>query len=415
MLAKTVGKVVASLLLMLLSVSIASCGGSSSNGSTDSNSAEDASKDPIVYGLAVAETGTGNQFDLPVIASAEIAIDEINEKGGVLGRQVEAVIRDTKSKPEAGALAAQEVIEAGASVVFVSSDFDFGAPAANVAAQQGMVVMSMGAESVKFGVEGIGPRAFTIGIAAPLRSSGAAEWGYESQGWRNAFTLAQDSYAFTLGIEKGFTWAWNELGGKIVGEQTFSTGDTSFAAQINKLKSASPQPDVIFLTGFLPEAPTLIKQIRAAGIDLPILSAESLGNEAWLSTVPGLTDVFSADAGNPAGQDPDPKFNDVMAGIREKVGPDVSIFGLSATGYSAIQAVSIAIERAGTLDADAIVAQLEKFDKQKTLMGPTTYTPETHISLSARIIINEIKDGKLLFKEEWQPRLQPPDSVVESS
>lgn len=410
---RTARKAAFRLILALVTAAlIAGCGDDEGDSGGGGGGGGDAGSEPIVLGFAVAKTGVGSQFDLPVIASAELAIDDINSKGGVLGRPLKAVIRDTKSEPEAGALAAQEVIDAGADFMLVSSDFDFGAPAANVAESQGMIAMSMGAESPKFGVDGIGPHAFTIGIAAGLRAAGAAQWGYETQGWRNAFGLVQDSYQFTLALNRGFEWTWDELGGTLVGKETFSAGDTSFASQVNAIKSASPQPDVIWLTGFLPEAPTLIKQIRAAGIDLPILSAESLGNEAWLPTVPGLSNVYSADAGNPSGEDPKEKFNDVMAGIRDKVGPDVSIFGLSVTGYSAVEALSLAMERAESTETEAVLAELEKFKEEELLLGPTTYTPETHINLTPRVIVNEIKDGSLVFKEEWDLTLEPPENVL---
>ena len=92
-----------------------------------------AQDDRIVVGFATAQSGFMQAYDEPATQAAQIRIAEINAAGGLLGRQIEIVAADTKSDRAEGAKAGLEVIEAGADLVVVSCDYDFGAPAALMA------------------------------------------------------------------------------------------------------------------------------------------------------------------------------------------------------------------------------------------------------------------------------------------
>ena len=98
--------------------------------STCLGSAAFADDDRIVVGFATAETGFMQAYDKPAQDAAMIRIDEINEAGGLLGKQIEVVNADTKTDRAEGAKAGLSVIDAGADMVVVSCDYDFGAPAA---------------------------------------------------------------------------------------------------------------------------------------------------------------------------------------------------------------------------------------------------------------------------------------------
>lgn len=390
---------------------LAACGGDDGG---DNGDAANGGDDPIVLGFAVAKTGTASNFDLPLTRAAEFAVEDINADGGVLGRQLEIVSSDTRSDAEQGALAAQEVIGNGADFVIVTADFDFGAPAARVAETEGLISYSLGAQSAKFGVQGIGPHAFTIGPPAVLNGVAAAEWASKSKGLKNPYLLVQQPYAFTAELSQGFEWAWGEVAGEdsIAGSDVFEAGDTNFQTQIARIKSASPQPDFIWLPGFAPEAPTLIKQIRAAGIDIPIVSAQALSSPFWLPTVGNLSEFYTVDAGNATGADPDPKVNELVDRVREAVGPDVPIGGNVTFGYSTIQALVKAMENAGSTDTEAVTEALQSFDKEPLLSGPTTYSPEAHITTSTRAVVNQVQNGKMDFAEEWEIGLEPPAEVI---
>ena len=114
--------------------------------------------------------------------TAQIFIDDVNAKGGILGKKLRAVFADTKSDRAEGAKAGQEVVSQGADLVVGTCDYDFGAPALLQAQKAGKISVFLCAEDAKAGVAGVGPYAFTAGVAAQLEGASLAEWGYDKQG-----------------------------------------------------------------------------------------------------------------------------------------------------------------------------------------------------------------------------------------
>src|SRR5215468_2798318 len=93
---------------------------------------------PILIGFAVGLTGWIAPFDTGY-KTAEIAIEEINAKGGLLGRKLVTAYCDTKADREQGAKCGQEMVEKGADFIVVTCDYDFGGPAALSAARGGKI------------------------------------------------------------------------------------------------------------------------------------------------------------------------------------------------------------------------------------------------------------------------------------
>ena len=138
----------------------------------------------IVLGLSVAMSGPMAAYDDNGAKTTQVFIDDVNAKGGLLGRKLRAVIADTKSDRAEGAKAGQEVVRQGADVVWGTCDYDYGAPAALQGQKAGKVTVFMCAEDPKAGVAGIGPFSFTSSIAAQVQGAVFGEWGYEKKGWR---------------------------------------------------------------------------------------------------------------------------------------------------------------------------------------------------------------------------------------
>src|SRR5690242_8352344 len=97
-----------------------------------------AGKKPIVIGAAIAKTGFIAGYDYPAVIAGQFAADDINKKGGVLGRPLKIVVTDTKSDRAQGATAALDAIKAGAELGLVTCDLDFAAPAASTFASKGI-------------------------------------------------------------------------------------------------------------------------------------------------------------------------------------------------------------------------------------------------------------------------------------
>ena len=360
-----------------------------------------AQDDRVVVGFATAESGFMQAYDKPAQDAAMIRIKEINEAGGLLGKQIEVVNADTKTDRAEGAKAGLTVIDEGADLVVVSCDYDFGAPAALAAESQGLVSFFLCAESIKAGIQGVGPHSFSASVLAAVQGATMAQWAYEKKGARNFYRLLDTWTEYNKGICDGFDWAMPQLSeAKLVGEDTFKNEDASIAAQITRIKSLPEEPDAIMLCTMMPGAVSAIKQIRAAGINSMILNGSAVDGSYWLSAVPDLSNFYVPVQGSIYGDDPNADVTTFNAKYKEATGGDPST-QYTYPGYVMIDVWAKAVERAGTTEAGAVVAELEKMNEEPTLFGPRTFTPELHHQNKARYLIVETTGGKPAVVDEW--------------
>lgn len=360
-----------------------------------------ADDDKIIVGFATAQSGFMQAYDKPAEDAARIRIDEINKAGGLLGKQIETVAADTKTDRAEGAKAGLEVLDKGADLVVVSCDYDFGAPAALAAEAAGKVSFFLCAESVKAGIQGVGPHSFSASVLAAVQGATMAEWAYTKKNARNFYRLLDTWTEYNKGICDGFDWMLPRLkDAKLVGDDTFKNDDASIAAQITRIKSLPQEPDAIMLCTMMPGAVSAVKQIRAAGIKAPILNGSGMSGGYWLSAIPDLSNFYVPDQGSVYGDDPNPKVNEFNATYKKVTGSDPSSQYVYP-GYVMIDVWAKAVERAKTTDADAVVAELEKMKDEPTLFGPRTFTSELHHQNKGRYLITEINNGKPKVIDEW--------------
>ena len=360
-----------------------------------------ADDDRIVVGFATAETGFMQAYDKPAQDAAMIRIAEINAAGGLLGKQIEVVNADTKTDRAEGAKAGLSVIDQGADLVVVSCDYDYGAPAALTAESSGLISFFLCAESIKAGIQGVGPNSFSASVLAAVQGATMAQWSYEKKGARTYYRLLDTWTEYNKGICDGFDWMMPQLAdAKLVGEDTFLNEDASIAAQITRIKSLPAEPDATMLCTMMPGAVSAIKQIRAAGINSMILNGSGVDGSYWLSAVPDLSNFYVPVQGSIYGDDPNPDVTAFNAKFKETTGGDPST-QYTYPGYVMIDVWAKAVERAGTTETAAVVAELERMDKEPTLFGPRTFTHELHHQNQARYLIVETNAGKPAVVDEW--------------
>jgi branched-chain amino acid transport system substrate-binding protein len=357
--------------------------------------------DEIVIGFATAQSGFMTAYDKPAQDAALIRIDEINKAGGLLGKQLKAVFADTKTDIAEGAKAGLAVLDQGAELVIVSCDYDFGSGAALQAQAAGKVSFFLCAESIKAGIPGVGPYSFSASVLAAVQGATMAEWAYNKKGARNFYRLLDSWTVYNKGICDGFDWMLPRLAeAKLVGEDTFKNEDASIAAQISRIKALPQEPDAIMLCTMMPGAVSAIKQIRAAGINSMILNGSGMDGSYWLEGVPGLSNFFVPVQGSIYGDDPNPQVNEFNKKYTEFTGSPPSSQYVYP-GYVLIDVWAKAVERAGTTDAAAVVAELEKMNNEPTLFGPRTFTSEIHHQNRGRYLIVETNNGKPRVIDEW--------------
>jgi branched-chain amino acid transport system substrate-binding protein len=381
---------------------LSACGSGGSSSSTSAGtSGSTADKSPITIGFVVGRTGVLESYDLPAETMAKFAIDDINKAGGIDGRQIKTVEADMKSKPELAGNAATEVISQGADVLVLPCDFDLGAPAAVVAQDAGKIGMSLCAASTNFGPAGIGDLAYTMGLAGVTEGTAAAEWAYTKQKYRSTYVLYDTTLDQNKQAVDAFTKTWDRVGGKLVGEDTFKQTDQSVAAQVSRIAELSPQPDFLYVSSYQPGFAKTIKQIRAAGVNTPIIGGSDLDGDYWKGAVPGLSNTYFTAMASIYGDDPEAKVNKLIDRYKASEGspPDVSAF---LAGYAVIQALQKAIEEAGSTDGKAMTEKMQQFTDEPFVLQ-TTFTPTEHISLHRTVRIMKIDNGKTSFVTLFTP------------
>jgi branched-chain amino acid transport system substrate-binding protein len=131
---------------------------------------------------------------------------------------------------------------------------------------------------------------------------------------------------------------------------------------------------------YAPGGASATKQIRAAGINLPIIGGAGFDGTFWLGAVPNLTNFYTVAGGVTTGGDPNKLRAAVYAAYKAKFHKDAPLGEQTLNGYSAVYAFAKAIKAAGSVNGPAVIAQLEKFKSTRLPIGNITWTHSCHIS-----------------------------------
>lgn len=362
---------------------------------------------PIVIGAATSTSGWMAAYDEEPVNAARMAIEEINAQGGLLGRQIELVHADAKTDRAEGAKAGAQVIEEGAQMVIVGCDFDMGAPPALVANQHKIISFSTCGADIKFGNLSAGKYVFTMASDSAATGAIMADWAYRQKGWKTAYALLDTIIEYNKSLCRGFVDRWTELAGKdsLLLQDTFKNEDPSVASQITRFKSLPQEPDVMMLCSVTPGGAAAMRQFRAAGIGVPIMAGTWADGDAWHDSLPAenLNEIYYNSYSSARGDDLRPDVQEFVKAFEEKYGKRPAT-GQAVTGYSVVQAWARAVEKAGTLESDAVLAELEKFQDEPLLAGLTTFTPELHTNVNRPMIIIGFHAGKPEPEGYYDPR-----------
>lgn len=362
-------------------------------------SAEDAKK-PIKIGAVLGFSGLLKPYEGEAFITAQLAADDINAAGGIDGRKIEFIVRDTKSDPNLSSQAALEAISDGAEIV-LTSDYDFGGPAARATIGKGILAMSVFASPPKFGPTALGPLAFSGGIMTTAEGAAAAEFAYK-RNWRNAYELEDTSIEYTRSFHQYFRNAWTKLGGKLVGRDAWQNSDLSLATQITKIKALPQPPDFIVMSTYNPGGTSAVRQLRAAGINVPIVGGQPMDGNYWVSAVPNLTNFYVTTYASYVGDDSDPFVNQLRERFKAKTG-QYPTTGYYVTGYNVMDLLAQAIKAANSTNGQALAKTLESRQWMTRPLGKTCFTAQWHVSACRPFAVMEIRDGQPHFVGRYTP------------
>ena len=357
-------------------------------------------EDPIKIAALYSLTGGLSSLDGPSLKGAQLHVDQINAEGGVLGRQIELVTFDTRTDQQVTATAAQEAVSEGVVAGFGQSDTTFVMAAAPTFQEAGIPFVTSGATHPMLPTW-VGDHMFMAAFGDDDQSYAIADYAYDTMGLRRVYVWTDNSMDFTRALTQFFTERFVERGGEIIEEDFFMMGDTDFSAQIARLEAVDPTPDAVFISAIPSEAGLSVRQIREAGITMPIISGDGFDTQL-VATVPGpelANDVFFSTHTYLADDRPEvQEFIDAYTAFHG--GPPENSF--APLGYDAIGLIVNAIEQAGSAEPAAIRDALQATRDYKAVTGTVSYTRENMVPPKPVSIIS-VQNAEFNVESIWRP------------
>ena len=340
-------------------------------------------------------TGGVSQFGIGCHQGFVLAFEEINAEGGILGQKIELVTEDDQSKPGQSATAVRKLITQD-KVVALLGDATSSATleAAPIAQADKIPMITPTATNPR--ITEVGDFIFRVCFLDEFQGRVLARFAREKLKAQKIFTLTDVKQDYSIDLLKFFKEEFTKLGGTIVGEQSYSTGDTDFRAQLTPIRVA--KPDAVFVPGYYQEVALIVKQARQIGLTMPFIGCDGWANQTLLAiggkAVDGcfFTNHFSPD-------DQSPIVNSFVTKYQEKYGvlPDT----FSALGYDAARLLADAIKRAGSSDPQAIRDALAKTAGFQGVTGEISLDANRNASKPGLIVT--VKQGKFEIAEKIAP------------
>jgi branched-chain amino acid transport system substrate-binding protein len=334
------------------------------------------SDDEIVIGFALSQSGSMAPFDQEPGNAALMRIDEINAAGGINGKKLTPVVKDVRSNPETVGIATTELIGQGVDVLITPCDFDLSAPAAIIAQTSGIPAISICAGDPKMAdTSTLGDYVFSANAGSDVEGTAGAEWAF-NRGWHTAYVLQDESIEYTKSTGRYFTAAFTNLGGRIVGNDSFPGGDNvNISAQATRLRNLATKPDFVYVPSWNPGGATAIRQLREAGVTMPIVGPAALDGKALAEIVGDKARDISYTAFACyvycTGTD-SPNLTDFANNYAARFGSTPSS-SYALLGYNMVTALGAALERTKSLLARDIRDAIANGEPIDTPVGAVTY------------------------------------------
>ena len=318
-----------------------------------------AASDTIMIGAALCQTGIQAPLDEPALRGAQLAVDELNANGGILGKKVELVALDGKSDPVTVGNVAKQLIDDGAAAIIAPSDFDFGGPASREAQKAGIVGISPCASSPLYGSAALGDKQFTLSMWNTTMGAVTAEYAYNELGYKTVYVITDDFIDYTKSLSKYFIARFEELGGTVVFEDTYTQGQADVSAQLARIKALPEKPDFIYISSYMPDLALMIRTLRESGVTQPVVGGDSYDDPSLfeaLGTQYGSdvyfdTHGYLADSANP-------KYSAWAAAYEAKFKKAPEAVWIMP-GYDVVMTLAQAMEAAGSTDGAAMAKAME--------------------------------------------------------
>ncbi len=340
--------------------------------------------DDIIIAVTGPMTGQYATFGEQMKRGAQMAVADINAKGGVLGRKLKLEVGDDACDPKQAVAVANKLANDG--VVFVAGHFCSGSsiPASEVYKEENILQISPGSTNPQFTERGFKNVFRTCG-RDDQQGKVAAE--FIAKHYPKAkIAVLHDKTAYGKGLADETKKYLNDLGIKEALYEAYTAGEKDYSALVSKLKAAAI--DIIYVGGYHTESGLIIRQAKEQGMkDARLMGGDALvTSEYWSITGPageGTLMTFS----------PDPRKNPAAKSVVEefkKQGFEPE--GYTLYTYGTIQAYAQAVEKAKTTQLDDVIKVLRS-DKFDTVLGKIGFDAKGDVTAPGYVVY-EWKNGK---------------------
>jgi len=324
-----------------------------------------------------------------------LAMEEWNAKGGVLGRKLEAIVEDSQCTPDPAVNAANKVIDQDKVHYIVGETCSKASiPVSEIAQEKGVVMISPTSTNPTVTLKADGTAkdyVFRACFIDPFQGAVMAKFAM-GKGYKTAFIMLDQGNDYVRGLAEAFEKAWTEMGGQVVGKETYTSQDSDFSAILTKVVDS--KAEVLWIPDYYNVVNLVAAQAKEKGV-----TAVLMGGDGWDSSD---LDLKAADGGyfsnHYSPEDTRPIVQEWVKKYQAKYGsvPDA----LATLAYDATNILIAAIEKAGA-DDPAKVKDAIASGTFEAVSGTIKFDANHNPIKSAAVL--QVKDGKVSFVESVAP------------
>jgi len=352
-------------------------------------------EETVKVGAVLSLTGLSSTYGQSVRKGLELAAEEINKEGGVLGKQIECIIGDDESKIDgARTVITKLLMEDKVNLVIGGVTSSTTLAIAPLCQRYKVPLVTPSATSAD--VTKVGDYIFRACFIDDFQGSVLARFAFENLKARRAGILKDVKSNYSIGLASAFSKTFREKGGEIVNEQVYTVGDTDFRSQLKSIKAS--KPDVLFIPGYYAEVGLIIRQAKQLSIQAPLL-----GGDGWDS--PRLLEIAGASAEGAyygthfSPQRKAPQVQKFVSAFKQKYNEEPD--GVAALGYDALRLAVETISKAGTTEGAKVREQLAKTVNFPGITGNITI--DENRNAKKPIIVLKIEGGKPVYLTSLEP------------
>ena len=346
---------------------------------------------PIKIGHVSPLTGNQAETGIDQMRGAQLAVDELNKAGEILGRKIELVAYDDKADPKEANSAAKK-LSADSAVVAVVGHLNSGCsiPASKIYHDNGLAMITPVSTSDKLTQQGF-ENVFRVCIRNSDQGPAAAKFAITKLG-KTRFYILDDKSAYGAGIADEFEKAAKMLGGTIVGRDSITEGDVDFRGVLTKLQGKAI--DFVYCATMYPEASLMLKQAKELGVDAPFLGGDGLYSTKLIEIAGDAAEGTIVTHIAPLAAKSE-KAKLFFSTFRAKFGEDVKVY--APLSYDCVKIIAAAMERAGSTKRADIIRELHSPTFSYDGILGTTRFDEHGDTLNKHPYFYKVQDGEFVL------------------